>query len=89
MTVVNNGKLSKTEGIRHVNGETRKEVGEEWYKHLGKMEPDRVKEKDVNNILKYEYLPTLRLVIHSKLNGGNKIKAVNTWAEPYCDMVVE
>ena len=51
MAVVNNGKLSKTEGIRHVNGETIKEVGEEWYKHLRMMEPDRVKEKDVNDIL--------------------------------------
>ena len=89
MTVVNNGKLSKTEGIRHVNGETGKEVGEEWYKNLGKMQPDRVKEKDMNDILKYEYLRTLKLVINSKLKGGNKIKAVNTWAEPYCDMVVE
>ena len=29
VTVVNNGKLSKTEGIRHVNGETIKKVGEE------------------------------------------------------------
>ena len=41
---------------------------------------DRVKEKDMNDIFRYEYLRTLRLVIDSKLNGGNKIKAVNTWA---------
>lgn len=41
---------------------------------------DRVKEKDMNDILKYEYLRILKLVINSKLNGGNKIKAVNTWA---------
>ena len=41
---------------------------------------DRVKEKDMNDILKYEYLRILKLLINSKLNGGNKIKAVNTWA---------
>lgn len=41
---------------------------------------DRVKETDMNDILKYEYLRILKLVINSKLNGGNKIKAVNTWA---------
>ena len=41
---------------------------------------DRMKEKDMNDILKYEYLRILKLVINSKLNGGNKIKAVNTWA---------
>lgn len=47
------GKLSKTEGIRHVNGETTG-VGEEWYKHLGIMELDRVKEKDMKDTLNYD-----------------------------------
>lgn len=41
---------------------------------------DGVKEKDMNDVLEYEYLRTLKLVINSKFNGGNKIKAVNTWA---------
>lgn len=41
---------------------------------------DGVKEKDMNDVLECEYLRTLKLVINSKLNGGNKIKAVNTWA---------
>ena len=36
-------------------------------------ETDRVKEKDMNDILKYEYLRTLKLVMNFKLNGGNKI----------------
>ena len=72
-TVVNNGKLSKTESIRHVNGETIKEVGEEWYEHLGMMQPDRVKGKDMNDTLKHEYLRTLKLIMNSKWHGGNKI----------------
>ena len=75
--MVNNGKLTKTEGIRNVNGETITKVGEEWYKHLEMMEPHRVKENDMNDTLKYEYLRTLKLIMNSKLNGGNKIKAVN------------
>ena len=75
--MVNNGKPSKTEGIRNVNGETITKAGEEWYKHLGMMEPDRVKENDMNDTLKYEYLRTLRLIMNSRLNGGSKIKAVN------------
>ena len=41
---------------------------------------DGVKEKDMSDVLECEYLRTLKLVINSKLNGGNKIKAVNTWA---------
>ena len=78
-TVVNSGKLSKTEGIRHVNGETMG-VNEEWYEHLGMMELDRVKEKDMKYTPKYDYPRRLKLVKNSKSNGGNKIKAVNTWA---------
>ena len=41
------------------------------------MEPDRVKENDMNDTLKYEYRRTLKLIMNSKLNGGSKIKAVN------------
>ena len=41
------------------------------------MEPDRVKENDMNDTPKYEYLRTLKLIMNSKLNGGSKIKAVN------------
>ena len=40
-----------------------RKVGEEWYKHLGMMEPDRVKENDMNDTLKYEYLRTLKLIM--------------------------
>ena len=71
---MNNGKLIKTEGIRHVNGETIKKVGEEWYKHLGMMELDRVKEKDMKDTLNYDYLRRLKLVKNSKSNGGKKSK---------------
>ena len=60
-----------------MNGETIKKVGEEQCKHLGMMEPDIVKENDMNDTIKYEYLRTLKLTMNFKLNGGSKIKAVN------------
>lgn len=60
-----------------MNGETINKVGEEWCKHLRMMEPDRVKENDMNDTLKYDYLRTLKLIMNSKLNVGSKIKAVN------------
>ena len=44
------------------------------------MEPDRVNEQEVKDILRDEYVRRLKLVMRSTLNGGNKIKAVNTWA---------
>ena len=80
VTVLERGKLSKKEGIQLVNGETIKEVGEEGSMYLGIMELDRVKEQEMNKIFRNEYMRRLKLVMQSKLNGGNKIKAVNTWA---------
>ena len=43
------------------------------------MELDRVKEQEMKDILRDEYVGRLKLVMRSKLNGGNKIKAVDTW----------
>ena len=77
---IEEGKLSKAEGIQLVSGETIKEVGEEGYKYLGIRELDRVKEQEMKKIFKNEYMRRLKLVMQSKLNGGSKIKAVNTWA---------
>ena len=74
------GKLSKTEGIQLVNGETIKEVCEEGYKYLGILELDKVKEQEMKDIFRNEYMRRLKLVMKSKLNGRNKIKAANTWA---------
>ena len=34
----------------------------------------------MKDILRDEYVRRLKLVMRSILNGGNKIKAVNTWA---------
>ena len=44
------------------------------------MELDRVNEQEIKAILRDEYVRRLKLVMRSKLNGRNKIKAVNTWA---------
>ena len=39
-----------------------------------------MKEQEMKDILRDEYVGRLKLVMRSKLNGGNKIKAVDTWA---------
>ena len=77
VTVLKRGKLSKTEGIHLVNGETIKEVCEEGYKYLGILELDKVKEQKMKDIFRNEYMRRLKLVMKSKLNGKNKIKAIN------------
>ena len=80
VTVLKREKLSKIEGIQVVNGDTIKEVCEEGYKYLGILELDKVKEQEMNDIFGNEYMRRLKLVMKSKLNGRNKIKAANTWA---------
>ena len=41
---------------------------------------DEIKEKEMKEKIIREYKRRLRLVLKSKLNGKNKIQAVNTWA---------
>ena len=77
VTVLKRGKLRKKEGIQLVNGETIKEVGREGYKYLGIMELDRVKEQEIKKMFRNKYMHRLKLVMQSKLNGGNKIKRKN------------
>ena len=52
----------------------------ESYKYLGILEADKfLEEKMKFNVLK-EYIRRIRKVSKSKLNGGNVICGVNTWA---------
>ena len=74
------GKIVESEGIQLINGETMKEVGEEGYTYLGILELDKIKEDEMKVAIQKEYKRRLRLVLKSKLNGRNKISAVNTWA---------
>ena len=63
------------------NGKVIKSLQEgESYKYVGILEADKfLKEKMKLNVLK-EYIRRLRKVLKSKLNGGNLVCGVNTWA---------
>ena len=74
------GKLSKAEGLRLRSGEMIKEVTEEGYKYLGILELDKVKEQEMKQEFRAEYMRRLKLIMKSKLHGRNKIKAINIWA---------
>ena len=43
---------------------------------------DKLKERHMNDKLTSEYKRRFKLVLKSKLNGKNKILAINTWAVP-------
>ena len=61
-------------------GKLMKTIDEEGYKYLGILEYDKVKEKKMKTKFFRKYRRKLTLILTSKLNGKNKIKAINSWA---------
>ena len=80
LLILKRGKIVRNQGIELPNGETMKEVEQEGYKYLGIVELDKMKENGMKEKTIKEYKRRLRLILKSKLNGKNKITAVNTWA---------
>ena len=78
--VLRKGKLIAGEGIHLPNDRLMKEVTEEGYTYLGILELDKIKEREIKKNIDREYKRRLRLILKSKLNGRNKIIAINTWA---------
>jgi hypothetical protein len=78
--VMKRGKREQDEGILLPDGELMKDLGEQDYKYLGVLEADDIKMKEMKEKVRKEYYRRTRLLLESKLNGGNVIKAVNTWA---------
>ena len=60
------------------DGQDMKDIDETDYTYFGIMETDKIKEKEMKEKFSKEYLRRLRLILRSKLNGRNKIMAVNT-----------
>ena len=56
-----------------------KTIDEEGCKYLGILEYEKVKEKEMKTEFVREYIRS-RLILRSKLNEKNKIKAINSWA---------
>ena len=59
--------------------ENVKDIDETGYTYLGILEIDKIKENKMKEKFTKEYLRWLRVILRSKLNGRNKIMAVNTW----------
>ena len=73
-------KVIRTDGIRLPDGQHMEDIDETGYTYLAILETDKIKEKEMKEKFSREYLRRLRLILRSKLNGRNKIMAVNTWA---------
>lgn len=73
------GKVIKSEGIVMPYGEVMRSMEETGYKYLGVVEMDQIMEKEMKDKVRSEYFRRLKLVLKTKLNGRNKIQAINTW----------
>ena len=71
------GKIIRKDDIRLPNVQHMKDIDETGYTYLGILETDKIKEKEIKEKFSKEYLQRLRLILRSKLNGRNKIMAVN------------
>ena len=80
VVILKKGKLVKFDGIHLPNQEIMKEVDENGYTYLGILELDEIKEHEMKIKVTAEYKRRLRLIMKSKLNGKNKIQAINAWA---------
>lgn len=69
-------------GCRNRNaGWTTDERSRRWdYKYLGILEANKMKMGEMKVRVRKEYYRRIRKLLTSKLNGGNMIKAMNTWA---------
>ena len=70
----------KSEGIKLPDGELMKQVGQEGYTYLDTIELDKIRETEMKEKITKEYKQRQRLILKSKLNGRNKVTAINTWA---------
>ena len=71
----------ESNGIDLPNNETIKSIHEEnGYKYLGVMEANQALGGQMKERLRKEYKRRVKKILKSKLNGGNTITAINTWA---------
>ena len=80
--VLKRGKVdkAKSRGLNLPNGKLMKMIGEERSKFLGILEYNKTKEKEIKAEFVREYKRRLKLTLRSKLNGENKMTAINCWA---------
>ena len=52
----------------------------ETYKYLGTLEADTIKQEEMKERIKKEYLRRTRKLLETKLCNRNLIKRINTWA---------
>ena len=78
--IMNRGIVKSTDGIELTSGEKIREIEEGVHKYVRILEYDRIKEQEMKVKFRNEYFRRAKLILKSKLNGRNKIMALDTWA---------
>ena len=90
MLVIEKGKVVKSVGIELPDRKVIKSLHEgERYKYLGILEAERFLREEVMLKVSKEHFRKFKKVLKSKLNGGNLVQGVNTWAESLLSYSVE
>ena len=77
------GKRHITDGMELPNHDKIRTLGEEkTYKHLVILEADTIKQVEMKDKIRKEYLRRTRKLFETKLSSKNLIKGINTWAVP-------
>ena len=79
---IQRGSVVQTEGINKPNNNIRGLNLEESYKYLGILQADNIVHVQIKKKAASEYTKRVRNVLKSKLNGGNSIRAINSWSVP-------
>ena len=83
MLVMKNGKQHMTNGMELPNRDKIRTLGEEeTYKDLGILEADTIKQVEMKDKIRKEYLRRTRKLLETKLSSRNLIKGINTWVLP-------
>ena len=83
MLVMKSGKRHMTDGMELPNHDRIRTLEEkETYKYLGILEADTIKQVQMKDTIRKEYLRRTRKQLETKLPCRNLIKGINTWAVP-------
>ena len=83
MLVMKSGERHLTDGVELPNQDKSSILGKkETYKYLGILEADTIKQVEMKEKIKKEYLRRTRNLLETKLCGRNLIKGINTLAVP-------
>ena len=83
MLVMKSGKRHMTDGMELPNHDKIRALREEeTYKYLGILEVDTIKQVEMKDKIRKEYIRRTRKLLETKLSSRNLIKGINTWDVP-------